>query len=294
MTFLVERFPDTVAMTGGPSFQTEVAQLLSGVEYRNTDRSRSKHKYSVSSDNRDAAVARTLDSFFRKARGRLHSFRFKDWADFQLLVADSSLAELTPLTHQLSKVYGADEAALKEVRALEKPITGTVLLYRNAVLLTAGGGAGNYAIDLNTGIITFVSRAARTVASWGSVGATQNVTLSSSIGGLAIGDQLTFSGVGGTAAALFNGLRVNVTVVSGAPTYTLAVNTTGLTVTGTGGVAVNWIYGGSNDAMTGACDFDVPVRFDFDEKRTDLVFRDADGSMVVNWNNIALVEVFDE
>ena len=46
--------------------------------------------------------------------------------------------------------------------------------------------------------------------------------------------------------------------------------------------------------LTAACEFYVPCRFDFDQKRAALIDRQRDGSVFVQWDNIDIVEVVDE
>lgn len=288
MGFLTERFPETVDMVGGPMFSTDVAMSSSGKEVRNQNWAISRHRYNVSTDYRDAATAKTLDAFFRKARGRAHAFRFKDWSDFELVRTDSNLLALTPTTWQVRKVYGADEPSFQEIRTITKPVSGTVAVYSDGVALTAGVSAGNYAINLSTGIVTIVDRDFKAVSSW-TVGASTQVTLASSIAGAAIGDELYFTGVTGTGAAQVNNVRCTITNISGGGlnVYTFAINTSGKTLTG--GTA-KWTYKASGQ-LTASMEFDVPVRFDFDEKRQKLVYREANGYMVINWDNIDLIEV---
>lgn len=290
MGFLAERFPDTVDMIGGPTYSTDVAMSSSGREVRNQNWDDGRHRYNVSADYRDGVVGKQLDAFFRKARGRAHAFRFKDWGDFELTHAQSNLLALTPTTWQVRKVYGADEPAFQEIRKITKPVSGTVEVKNSGVTLTAGASAGNYAMGLSTGVVTIVPRDSKAVSSW-TIGGSTQVTLASAVAGAVIGDTLYFSGVTGTAAALVNNVRLTITNISGGGlnVYTFALNTSGLTLSGGTGF---WTYRAAD--LTAQLQFDVPVRFDFDEKRQLLVHRNADGTMVINWDNIDLIEVLNE
>jgi uncharacterized protein (TIGR02217 family) len=204
MAELSQRFPEAIARgaTGGPGYSTTVVAAFGGGERRATNWEEARHRYDVSQAVKDDDAARELDAFFRKARGRAHTFRFKDWMDYQLSAAESRLVLVSGTTYQISKVYGADESDFEEVRRLRRIVTGTLTVYSAGVPLTLGV---DYTADLDTGLVT-------------------------------------------TAAG----------------------------------------------TLTAACEFDVPCRFDFDDKDATLVHRRPDGSILVEWSGIRIVEVLDE
>ena len=211
MGFLTERFPERISAggVGGPGFKTTVVATFGGQESRNIDWEASRHRYNVSQGIKTDADARACDAFFRKARGRAHAFRYKDWMDYILAVGDSRIVMLTSTTGQLCKVYGADEPTYEEVRELTRIVAGTVAVFNNGVALVEGPGAGKFQIDLDTGIITY-----------------------------------------GTAP------------------------------------------GGAT--RTARCQFDVPCRFDFDDKQAGLVRHISGGEVVVDWSGVSIVEVKGE
>jgi uncharacterized protein (TIGR02217 family) len=204
MAFLTERFPDRITrgMTGGPMFDTTVAVVLSGKEKRNINRSASQHRYDLSQGIKTEADADVCTAFFRKARGRAHAFRVKDWMDFRLTRAMSRLVQITTTTFQVSKVYGGDEPTFEEVRSLTRLVSGTLQVWKDTVLQT---NPTHYTVNVDTGVVTFGS----------------------------------------------------------AP-----------------GAAV----------LEAACQFDVPCRFDFDAKDSELVHRKPDGTLLIRWESIALLE----
>lgn len=208
MGTLTERFPDRISrgMVGGPTYNTGVAFLPNGLEQRNNSgRTRGQHRYEVSRGIKDDDDARVSDAFFRKARGKLHNFRVKDCMDYQLATSASRLVLITSTTFRISKVYGGDEPTFEEVRPLTRLVTGTVSVFKDAVLVAQAPGAGNCTVDLNTGIVTF-----------------------------------------GTAP------------------------------------------GGS--VLTASGQFDVLCRFDFDDKQSELVTRKPDGTLLIRWDAIRLLE----
>jgi uncharacterized protein (TIGR02217 family) len=46
--------------------------------------------------------------------------------------------------------------------------------------------------------------------------------------------------------------------------------------------------------LTASCQFDVPCRFDFDQRQASILHRRADGSAWIQWEGITLVEVIGE
>ena len=209
MGFLSQRFPERITRgaIGGPTYSTTVAYLPSGVEQRNANQARARHRYDVSQGIKNAVDHKVCDAFFRKARGRLHAFRVKDWADYQLARADSRLVPITSTTSRVCKVYGGDEPSFEEVRPLTRLVAGTLKIWKNGTQMTLAGGAGPllFTVDVDTGIVTF-----------------------------------------GEAP--------------GAAT------------------------------LEASCEFDVPCRFDFDDKQAELVHRQPDGTMWLRWESIRLVE----
>jgi len=207
---LAQRFPDTIQAVGGPMYSTTIVKLLSGFEYRNINRARPIHRWNVAQGVRESTNdALTYDTFFRKAKGRGNNFRFKDWGDYAITIANSKLTLITSTTFQLYKVYGSDEPTFQEERKLSRIVTGTYHIFQSAIELTEGGGAGQFTINVNTGVVTF-----------------------------------------GTAP-------------------------------------------GANP-LTAALEFDVLCRFDFDEKRADLMYRDpSTGRLILNWDNIEITEVLE-
>ena len=204
MGFLTQRFPERITRgaVGGPTYSTTIGFLPSGVEQRNIDRAYPQHRYDVSQGIKNQADARIADAFFRKARGKAHSWRYKDWVDYQLTTAQSSLVQITSTTFQISKLYGTDEPTYQETRRLTRIVSGTLAVYLNAVLKAT---PGDYTADLNTGIVTF--------------------------------------GVAPGAAV-----------------------------------------------RTASCEFDVPCRFDFDDRQPELVHRQPDNSMMLRWDSIRILE----
>ncbi|MBI2801235.1 MAG: DUF2460 domain-containing protein [Gammaproteobacteria bacterium] len=258
--------------TGGGSFSTEVVPVKSGKEVRNANWPQSRWRGDLGERLIRRSELDYLNEFFHAMRGRAHSFRHKDWADYQVTVAKGLLGAGSGsglAAYQLYKRYTLGGQITD--RKIQKPVAGTAQVFRNGSLVTAGGAAGNYALDTTTGIVTFVADASAAVTGV-TVGGTTVVTLASALAGLAVGGKLFLSGLGGTVAATLNGLAHSIAAIA-ANVYTLSIVTTGLAYT-SGGTGLK--YPQPTEPLVWAGEFDVPVRFDADEIKTQ--FRAMDGA----------------
>jgi uncharacterized protein (TIGR02217 family) len=85
MAFHEVRFPDNISRgaRGGPERRTQIVELASGAEERNASWANSRRRYDVAYGIRRADDLAAVVAFFEARNGRLHGFRFKDWADFK-------------------------------------------------------------------------------------------------------------------------------------------------------------------------------------------------------------------
>lgn len=283
-TFLESpRFPDNIAFgaTVGPTYLTVVTPVYSGRDGRIVAWQQARIRFEVGQRSKNAADTATLDAFFRVVKGRAYGFRIKDWTDYTCTTAQGVLTPLaTPGTYQLGKVY--TQGALTETRLIQKPVAGTVACYDNGVLISSG-----LSLDTTTGIVTLTASATQGITNV-ALGATTTVTLASALSGITTGGTIAFSGIGGTAGAVLNGKTWTVAGVSGAA-YTINVNTTGLTVVSAG---TAYKYPQPSEALTWSGQFDVPVRFDVDEMKKQIMDRNgAAGDLLVDWGSIPIIEI---
>jgi uncharacterized protein (TIGR02217 family) len=279
------RFPEAIAFgaVGGPRFSTTVVETVSGREQRTGLWQYPLHEWDVAQGVKTSAQFAALRAFFLAARGRLHTWRFKDWADYQVQNASEGIVASPGWpAAQLYKRYISGGQSLD--RKITKPVAGTVALYNGAALLSAGS---DYTLDTTTGIASpalLYSQAVSAVA----VGASTSVTLAAALTGLTAGGQLYLTGLTGADAALLNGQAWPVSGVAGA-VYTLSVNTAGKTITpaGTGKL---YLGGRASDALNWAGEFDIPMRFDADALAATIADRGADG-LLHTWQSIKIVEV---
>jgi uncharacterized protein (TIGR02217 family) len=150
------RLPARLAFgsTGGVERRTEVVTLASGFERRATPWAHGRRRYLIGAGVRSLDDAATLVAFFEARRGRLHGFRFKDFADFKSCAPSAAPAATdqeigagdgVTTAFQLVKAYG-DVA-----REIRKPVAGTVVAAVNGVVTTA------FTVDTTSGVITFTA-----------------------------------------------------------------------------------------------------------------------------------------
>ena len=159
MAFHEVRFPDNISRgaRGGPERRTQIVELASGAEERNASWANSRRRYDVAYGIRRADDLAAVVAFFEARNGRLHGFRFKDWADFK-----SCLPSQTPgptnqpigtgngaaTLFQLTKRYTS--GAQSWTRAITKPVAGTVNIALNGTPQVSG-----WSVSTATGLVTF-------------------------------------------------------------------------------------------------------------------------------------------
>jgi len=94
--FLNIRLPDDISYgaVGGPEFSTNITTLNNGCEHRNINWDYPRHLYNISYDVLNKSMIKSLLDFFFIAQGKAHSFRFRDWLDYEAkseLITQSSI-----------------------------------------------------------------------------------------------------------------------------------------------------------------------------------------------------------
>lgn len=149
--FIEARLLDCVAYgtAGGPSWLTRKVGLKSGIIRRNPRRSRPAYLFHVLYKNLQAEDHREVIEAFNACMGGVHSFRVKDWSDFE---ADAELLTVlgtgAPQSVQLAKVYEFGGQAIS--RPIRKPVVGTVTMTADAAPLAV-------VVDYTTGVATFTA-----------------------------------------------------------------------------------------------------------------------------------------
>lgn len=149
--FIEERLLDcvTYGTQGGPTWLTRRVALNSGITRRNPRRARPLYEFSVIFRNLEPDGHREVINAFNACMGGVHSFRLKDWSDFE--AADELFDDLgtgAPQTLQLIKTYIFGPQGI--VRPIRKPVDGTVVV-------TANGSPIASTVDTTTGEVTFTA-----------------------------------------------------------------------------------------------------------------------------------------
>jgi len=161
MSFHEVRFPADLSFgaLGGPERRTDVVELSSGFEERNSPWAHSRRRYDAGLGLRGLDDIEQLLAFFEARHGQLYGFRWKDWADYRsckpsgtVSPGDQVIARGDGATRsfQLVKVYRSGGASY--ARPITKPVAGTVIAAVQDVEMREGV---HFALDLTTGTITF-------------------------------------------------------------------------------------------------------------------------------------------
>ena len=161
MAFHEVRFPDNISRgaRGGPERRTQVVELASGDEERNASWANSRRRYDVAYGIRHADDLAAVVAFFEARNGRLHGFRYKDWADYKSALPSQAITATdqqigtgtgSQQTFQLAKRYAS--GAQTWVRTITKPVAGTVRVALGMVEQLSG-----WTLDTTTGVINFTT-----------------------------------------------------------------------------------------------------------------------------------------
>lgn len=159
MAFHEVRFPDNISRgaRGGPMRRTQIVTLGSGREERNASWADSRRNYDAAYGIRRADDLAAVIGFFEAREGRLHGFRWKDWADYKSCLPSQvpaptdqvlGIGDGVATAFQLRKEYAS--GAQSYWRVIRKPVSGTVRVTVDGSELLSGWSA-----DVSTGIVTF-------------------------------------------------------------------------------------------------------------------------------------------
>ncbi|GAB4269123.1 MAG: DUF2460 domain-containing protein [Pararhodobacter sp.] len=163
MAFHDIRFPANLSFgsLGGPERRTEIVTLANGHEERNTPWAQARRRYDAGLGLRSLDDVETLIAFFEARQGRLHAFRWKDWADYKSCPASRAVSALDQslghgdgarTEYQLTKTYAS--GGWFSTREIVKPVAGTVKVAVGGTEIRETQG---WTLDAATGIIRFDS-----------------------------------------------------------------------------------------------------------------------------------------
>lgn len=157
MAFIEQRLLECVSFgtSGGPTWRTRRIGLNNGVVRRNAMRSRPLYRYHVLYRNLDPEGHKEVYGAFNASMGGLHSFRLKDWHDFEAVDELFALGTGSEQQAQLIKTYTFGDQSVQ--RPIRKPVQGTIVLKHNGVEFSPTS------VDYTTGIVTFTTTASHAV-----------------------------------------------------------------------------------------------------------------------------------
>ena len=146
MAFHDVRFPVVVSRgaTSFPTFSTRVVNLATGGEQRLATWGQPRRRYDAGVGLETTHNFYEVLEFFHARRGRLHSFRWKDWTDYR---SGDPTSEITPFDQvigegdgsetdfQLRKTYKSGPS--EHVRPIIRPVPGTVIIALDNVPTTS-------------------------------------------------------------------------------------------------------------------------------------------------------------
>ena len=159
MAFHEVRFPDNIGRgaRGGPERRTQIVELASGDEERNASWANSRRRYDVAYGIRRADDLAAVVAFFEARNGRLHGFRFKDWADYKSGLPskapgpqDQLIGEGDGATSVFQLVKRYSSGSQTWTRVITKPVADTV-----CIALDGTEQASGWSIDTTTGVVSF-------------------------------------------------------------------------------------------------------------------------------------------
>jgi len=123
----------------GPGFKTDVLQISSGHELRETPNERNRNSFTVNLTNKTQLELESFIKLVHICRGRGRIYRFKDWLEFTTTTPDGTITisdqtigtgDGTQTAFQLTKTFFKDtgKSNIDNIRTISRPVPGTVRL----------------------------------------------------------------------------------------------------------------------------------------------------------------------
>lgn len=144
--------------TGGPERRTEIVTLANGFEERNSPWAHSRRRYDAGGGLRSLDDVAVLVAFFEARMGRLHGFRWKDWADYKSCPPSAAIratdqqigtGDGVQRSFPLTKRYAS--AGSSYLRPITKPVAGSLRVAMDGREVTA------WEADPAQGVVTFTA-----------------------------------------------------------------------------------------------------------------------------------------
>ena len=168
MNFHEVRFPAAISFgsSGGVERRTDIVELVSGHEERNSPWAHSRRRYDAGLGVRSLDDLAAVVAFFEARHGRLFGFRWKDWLDHKSCVpsavpaaTDQALsAGSGPAEWSLAKAYR--DGGGSYLRPIRKPVPTSVRVAVDGVELAPEA----FTVDGATGLVTLAEAPAADAA----------------------------------------------------------------------------------------------------------------------------------
>lgn len=130
---------------GGPSFQTQVVQMVSGRENRNAQHDKVRHQFSAPFQNITRDAYRNIKQMHLVCKGMLRCFKFRDELDFEAKDEVFAISEGGQTEFQLRKISTISGVSYaRDVYVIEGP-----------VVVTIDGIETPVTVDPDRGLVTF-------------------------------------------------------------------------------------------------------------------------------------------
>ena len=155
--FIDAQFPVDISKGsgGGPQYKTSVISMYSGGETRNIGWTYPRHNFDAALGIRTRAHLESVIAFFHVVKGRAHTFRWKDWADYKSCsvnstkaATDQALGTGDGVEDEFQLVKNYTFGATTVSRKIVTPVSGTTVIALNGVATDA------FTVDTDTGIVT--------------------------------------------------------------------------------------------------------------------------------------------
>lgn len=151
MAFIDQHLPRQVEIgaTRRDVEDIEIVTTDGGGEVRNARQSQSLLEFDVSfpMSRRDNAVYLAVVAMYKAARGQLHSFRFRDWANYQLDAEVIGVGDGVTTAFQITQSWTVDGET--HSRNITRPVSA-LQVFKDGLLQSSG-----YSINYETGGLTF-------------------------------------------------------------------------------------------------------------------------------------------
>ncbi|MEM8822170.1 MAG: DUF2460 domain-containing protein [Pseudomonadota bacterium] len=163
MSFHEIRFPARLSLgsVGGPERLTDIVTLANGHEERNTPWAHSRRRYDAGVGMRSLDDLGEVIAFFEARHGRLHGFRWKDWADYKSCISSQNVSfddqeigvgDGLQTVFPLVKQYRSGDQSYR--RPISKPVAGTIRIGLGGDEQVEGT---HWSVDIEKGFVTFTS-----------------------------------------------------------------------------------------------------------------------------------------